>query len=104
MRKRSALIQTTSSNLEWKYAANPNPIERLDAEKHTRGTTGPEGGTHSSNQEREQRGRILPRITSFLQFLRELDSPTQRRVNEMDKAGSSTLHFPYPKTNMSRSA
>jgi len=54
MQKRSALTQTTPSNLEWKYAINPNPVGRLEAEKQTRNTTGPERRTHASYQERER--------------------------------------------------
>ena len=54
MQKRNALMQTAASNLEWKYAINPNPVGRLEAEKQTRNATGPERRTHGSHQERER--------------------------------------------------
>ena len=54
MQKRNALMQAAASNLEWKYAINPNPVSRLEAEKQTRGTTGPERRPHGSHQERER--------------------------------------------------
>lgn len=59
MQKRSALMQAAASNLEWKYAINPNPVGRLEAEKPTRNTTGPERRTHASHQERERSATTL---------------------------------------------
>jgi hypothetical protein len=35
-------------------------------------------------------GKVLPRITSLFQFLRNLEPEIERNVGEMDKAGSST--------------
>ena len=46
----------------------------------------------------QQRRKILPRIASFFQFLRDLESGIQRRVDEIDKARPSTL-YPLPKAN-----
>ena len=40
---------------------------------------------------RWRRGKILPRIPSFLQFLRDSGPEIERHVNEMDKVGSSAL-------------
>ena len=34
---------------------------------------------------RRRRGKIIPRIASFFQFLRDSESQIERRVNEMDK-------------------
>jgi len=51
MQKRNALMQKTS-DLEWKYAINPNPAGRPEAERQTRNTTGPERRAHGSHQER----------------------------------------------------
>ena len=34
---------------------------------------------------RQQRGKLLPRIASYFQFLREPEPETQRRVDEMDE-------------------
>ena len=52
-------MQAAASNLEWKYAINPNPVGRLEAEKPTRNTTGPERRTHASHQERERSATTL---------------------------------------------
>jgi len=65
----------------------------------SKSSTPPSSGSGS----RRQRGKILPRIASFLQSLRDSESDTQRHVDEMDKAGPSTVHF-YLKANMSPSA
>lgn len=51
MQKRNALMQATASNLEWKYVINPNPVGRLEAEKHA---TGPKRRNHGSHQERDR--------------------------------------------------
>ena len=42
---------------------------------------------------RQQRGSLLPRITSFFQFLRSSGSEIQRRVNAMDRVGPLTRSF-----------
>lgn len=39
----------------------------------------------------QQRGRIIPRITSLFQFLRVSEPEIERHVNEMDKAGLSRI-------------
>jgi hypothetical protein len=54
MQKRNALVQTAGSDFEWKHAISPGPVGRLEAEKNTRNTTGPERRTHGSHQERER--------------------------------------------------
>ena len=43
--------------------------------------------------QREQRGKVLPRIVSFFQSLRDSESGAQRRVDEIDRAGLSTLNL-----------
>jgi len=40
---------------------------------------------------RQRRGKILPRIASFFQFLQNSESDLQRQVNEMNSVSSSTL-------------
>ena len=81
---------------KWRALTQPTPstgqVGRSGAEKHTRDSTRPEGGMHSSHREREQRGNFLT-WTPFFQFLRDPESEIQRRVNEMDKAGPPTFHF-----------
>ena len=42
-------------------------------------------------------GKVLPRITSLLQFLRNSEPEIERNVGEMDKAGSSTSPPPIPR-------
>ena len=51
----------------------------------------------------QQRGKILPRIASFLQSLRDSQSKVQRRVNEIDKVGTSSPNLSYPNANMNYS-
>ena len=42
-----------------------------------------------------QRGKILPQVASFFQFLQDSESETQKRVNEMNEVCFSTLpHTP----------
>ena len=43
-----------------------------------------------------QLGKMLPRITSFLQLLRESESEIQKRVNEMDEVPLSVFLFSVP--------
>ena len=40
--------------------------------------------------ERRQRGRILPRIASFFQFLQNSESEIQRQVDEIDEVSFAT--------------
>ena len=37
-----------------------------------------------------RRGKILPRVSSFFQFLQDSEPETQKRVNEMNEVGFST--------------
>jgi len=46
--------------------------------------------------QRQQSGKILPRVASFFQFLQGSESETQRRVNEMNEVSLSTS----PKADM----
>jgi hypothetical protein len=41
----------------------------------------------------QQRGKLLPRIASLFQFLRDSEPGIERVVNEMDKV-ASTCNFP----------
>lgn len=41
----------------------------------------------------QQRGRIIPRITSFFQFRRDSEPEIERHIDEMDKAGLSASHL-----------
>lgn len=50
MQKRNALMHT-ASNLEWKYVINPNPVGRLEEEKHV---AGPKRRNHGSHQDRDR--------------------------------------------------
>ena len=55
MQKRNALMQAAASNLEWKYAINPNPVGRLEEDKpSTRISTGAKRRTHGSHQDRDR--------------------------------------------------
>ena len=47
---------------------------------------------------REQRGRLLPRIASFFQFLRDSEPEVQKRVNEMDEVIFSTAPSTLPRS------
>jgi len=40
----------------------------------------------------QQRGKILPRITSFFQSLRDSESKVQKHIDGIDQAGSTTFH------------
>ena len=40
----------------------------------------------------QQRGKVLPRITSFFQSLRDSESKVQKHVDEIDQAGATTFH------------
>jgi len=50
--------------------------------------------TFSAPTQQQHRGKILPRVTSFFQFLQDSESETQKRVNEMNKVNLSTHTFP----------
>jgi len=45
--------------------------------------------TFSPPSQRRQLGKILPRVTSLFQFLRDSEPETQKRVNEMNEVGFS---------------
>jgi len=44
----------------------------------------------SPPSQRRQLGKILPRVTSFFQFLQNSEPETQKRVNEMNEVGFFT--------------
>jgi len=46
---------------------------------------------HHTFLPQQQRGRILPRVASFFQFLQDLQPETQKRVDEMNEVCLSTL-------------
>jgi len=52
MQKRNALMQAASSDLGWGYAIDTNPVGRLEAEKHMRGTTGSKRRAYGSHPDR----------------------------------------------------
>jgi len=51
--------------------------------------------TFSPTSEQQQRGKILPRVASFFQFLQDSEPEIQKRVNEINEVYFST-HPPTP--------
>jgi len=47
--------------------------------------------TLSPTSQQQQRGKILPRVASFFQFLQDSEPEAQKRVNEMNEVWFSTL-------------
>jgi len=52
--------------------------------------------TFSPPSQQRQRGKILPRVASFFQFLQDSEPETQKRVNEMNEVRFFT-HPPLPR-------
>jgi len=55
----------------------------------------------SSPTQQQQRGKILPQVTSFFQFLQDSEPETQKRINEMNEVYFSTPLHPQPQADMS---
>jgi len=64
--------------------------------------TAPETLVMNVETDQQRRGRLLPRITSLFQFLRDPEPEIEGIVNEMDKAGSFASPT-IPKANVSDS-